>query len=162
MIARFYLGLVSLSFGATAWGMHDMVHYEAGGLKRSASREIAPVDRQRNFGTSHTYAYSAPVTPSYVPESPKTPKNKSATAEEHSKRSPMKKRDSASPRHHSAPSIRESELLQKLAEAEKVKAEQAAALKAFAQTKVLIQVGSVMLEAPLASFSPVEKSEQKS
>lgn len=145
MIARFYIGLVSVSFVATAWGMghhHEDLH----NIKHSKPM-LAPVHIQRNFGIP--YSHSAPADLSHVP----TPK------------SLVKKRDSQSPR-HSDPALSPTEIAiaKKQADAQKVKEEQlkkAAALReVFEQAKVTVSIGDTTIEGTFVPNQP-KKSEQK-
>lgn len=77
MNARFYIGLVSISFGATAWGMHHTPDHEALFAIKHSRPMLAPVHIERNFGSPVPHSHSAPAALSYVSassSSPKTPK----------------------------------------------------------------------------------------
>jgi hypothetical protein len=132
MMTRFYLGLVSISFIAatSAWGMGHMAHEDFTGLKRSPSREIAPVPRDKHFGSTRTYSRSVPTAPSLVPA----------------------KRSS-----RSVGDIPQSAELQAQEEAKKLAQAQAAALQAFAKVKVSVEfpLGDKSFKAKFA-LTPIE------
>ena len=152
MMIRFYLGLVSISFVAatTAWSMGHMAHEDFAGLKRSTSREIAPVPREKHF-VSRTYSHSAPAAPSLVPGSPKTPKNSAAASEAPTRKSPEKRNLESPSRAKSEPHVPDMSR---------------AVASALAKAKVSVQysLGSTSFERTF-SLIPIDQSknpEQKS
>lgn len=162
MIARFYIGLVSISCAATISAMdYEAIH----NLKRSGTM-LAPVLTQRNWGAPHTYAHSAP-TPSFVPTKKSSSRTPSPTAASKSKSLGTEQLESASKilqAQAEAKEKQEAEAFKRLLEAEKAKA-RTALLQTAAQAKLVLKysVGETTFETAF-SLTPLnqENPEQKS